>query len=286
MSVVRGKGRGLELNFAEAPFAEALAELRERLEERREFYRGSRATIVFGTQGVTEDRLRGLVALLDEFDVRLEAVVGPPECAALAGECGLEFHVRAALTSGEEFRRRRAARPKRELALSPGARSLAPDFAGARADLAARRTAKATVRPFPNPPQVTVRAAEPAIDPGTSTLYHVGTLRGGQSLQNIGNIVVIGDVNPGAELVASGDIVVFGALRGVAHAGAQGDAGARVYAIELAATQLRIATSIAAEGESGPRPAPTPEAACIRDGRITIAPYDKLAQLAARGSAD
>ena len=74
-------------------------------------------------------------------------------------------------------------------------------------------------------------ASEPA------TLYHVGTLRGGQSLHNLGNIVVVGDVNPGAELVASGDIVVFGALRGVAHAGAQGDAGARVYAIELAPTQ-------------------------------------------------
>ncbi|MDQ2871577.1 MAG: septum site-determining protein MinC, partial [Candidatus Eremiobacteraeota bacterium] len=51
-------------------------------------------------------------------------------------------------------------------------------------------------------------AALAALPPATPTLYHVGTLRGGQSLHNVGNIVVVGDVNPGAELVASGDIVV------------------------------------------------------------------------------
>ena len=95
----------------------------------------------------------------------------------------------------------------------------------------------------------TARAAVPV---GVATLYHRGTLRGGQALHNLGNLVVVGDVNPGAELVASGDIVVFGALRGVAHAGAQGDRAARVIALELAATQLRIATAIAS-GDVGPR---------------------------------
>jgi septum site-determining protein MinC len=100
-------------------------------------------------------------------------------------------------------------------------------------------------------------------------------LRGGQTLQQLGSIVVVGDVNPGAELVATGDIVVFGALRGTAHAGAQGDASARVFALELAATQLRIATYIAADdgGRGGPR---APEVAFVDGERIARGPYAKV----------
>jgi septum site-determining protein MinC len=118
---------------------------------------------------------------------------------------------------------------------------------------------------------VTIPATPQSAPAGISTLYHRGTLRGGQTLHNLGNIIVIGDVNPGAELIASGDIVVFGALRGVAHAGAQGDAGARVVALELAPTQLRIATMIAApdgqSSESGP------QHAYILGDRIAIVPH-------------
>src|SRR6202171_6679273 len=106
---------------------------------------------------------------------------------------------------------------------------------------------------------------------GVSTLYHRGTLRGGQALHNLGNLVVIGDVNPGAELIASGDIVVFGSLRGVAHAGAQGDRAARVVALELAPTQLRIATLIAVS-DPGSKPR-GPEHASIADERIVVVPF-------------
>jgi septum site-determining protein MinC len=112
-----------------------------------------------------------------------------------------------------------------------------------------------------------------ALPVGPATLYHSGTLRGGQTLQQIGNIVIVGDVNPGAELVASGDIVVFGALRGTAHAGAQGDASARVVALELAATQLRIATFIAAD--DGKRKARGAEVAFVESERIAIAPFER-----------
>jgi septum site-determining protein MinC len=87
-------------------------------------------------------------------------------------------------------------------------------------------------------------------------------------------LVVVGDVNPGAELVATGDIVVFGSLRGTAHAGAQGDATARVYALELAPTQLRIATLIAAD-DGGRRPR-EPQVAYIENGRIALGPYMKV----------
>ena len=65
----------------------------------------------------------------------------------------------------------------------------------------------------------------------------------------------------------------LGALRGTAHAGAQGDTAARVAALELAPTQLRIATCIAADDVK--HKAREPEVAFIRDERIAIAPYAK-----------
>jgi len=84
-------------------------------------------------------------------------------------------------------------------------------------------------------------------------------------------------VNPGAEIVAGGDILVFGMLRGVAHAGAQGNADARIYAVELSPTQLRIATLIGAD-DAGERrtTAKLPEAALISGGRIVIVPHDRI----------
>jgi septum site-determining protein MinC len=70
--------------------------------------------------------------------------------------------------------------------------------------------------------------------------------------------------------------LVFGRLAGIAHAGAHGDQEARIYAVDLAATQLRIATFIAADGDPERRRAPAPEAALVRDGRITILRLDSL----------
>lgn len=92
------------------------------------------------------------------------------------------------------------------------------------------------------------------------------TLRSGRSVRHDGHVVILGDVNPGAEIVAGGDIIVWGRLRGVAHAGAEGAAGAVVCALELAPTQLRIghhiATSPAQKGQ------PQPELARVKDGHI------------------
>ncbi len=255
MAVLRGKGLGLEIALGERDFEEALAELEGKLSERPGFYSGTQATAAVGREGLPEEQLARLRALLNGHGITLEGVTT------------------AHPDDGEELARRRALRPKRELQLSDAARSLAADFAGARKDIAVRRSrGESSVRrlvPAPEPePELQLAEIEPA---APATLYHVGTLRGGQALHNVGNIVVIGDVNPGAELIAGGDIAVFGSLRGVAHAGAQGDAGARVYAVDLSPTQLRIATLIAAD--AGGRKVPKqPEAACVQNERITIVP--------------
>jgi septum site-determining protein MinC len=92
------------------------------------------------------------------------------------------------------------------------------------------------------------------------------TLRSGRSVRHTSHVVVLGDVNPGAEIVAGGDIIVWGRLRGVAHAGADGDDGAVVCALDLSPTQLRIARYIATSPER--KGNPQPEVARVRDGHI------------------
>ena len=100
------------------------------------------------------------------------------------------------------------------------------------------------------------------------------TLRSGQNLHYDGNVVVMGDVNPGAEIVASGHVLVMGSLRGLVHAGATGEEEATVTALQLAPTQLRIASHITrppdgnADDESK-----LPETARIKNEIVIIEDY-------------
>jgi septum site-determining protein MinC len=271
MAVLRGKGLGLEIALGGRDFEDVLAELQSKLAERPGFYAGTPATAALGRSALSNEQLERLRGVLHSHGIVLEALSGGLDLEPLATAAGLRFQ--ALDDGGEELARRRALRPKREVQLSDAARSLVADFAGARNDIAERRKrGEASVRRAVASPKV---AQLPAAPPAPGTLYHVGTLRGGQALEHLGNIVVIGDVNPGAELTASGDIVVFGALRGVAHAGAQGDVSARVHAIELAPTQLRIATFIAADAGDRAAASIQPETACVQNDRIVIYPREK-----------
>ncbi|HEV2642430.1 MAG TPA: septum site-determining protein MinC [Candidatus Elarobacter sp.] len=270
MSTVRGRGRNLEIAVDRALGA-AVEELRAQFAVRPDFYRGSRAVADLGILEPPADEIAAFRDALAEFGITLDGISGADAIAAIVAELDLAYLGSATATDVAALPRPRR---QREVLLSDEARSLVADFAGAREDLARRRVtgpvavASSTVASA----GVTLpQAARPAVPVGVATLSHRGTLRGGQALHNLGNLVVIGDVNPGAELVASGDIVVFGALRGVAHAGAQGDRAARVIALELAATQLRIATAIAS-GDIGTK-ARGPEHASIVGDRIVVVPF-------------
>ena len=272
--MLRGTAAGLEFVFSSLPFEQASAGLYERLAERAEFYRGSVATAIFTLDVPDDISFAPFLAAVREHGIDLRGLYGDESTAGLAARHGLTYLGFPPRPTPDlsEIDRKRAARAERPApGLTEQARSLEPDFAGARADLAARRARRAvrsahgsSTQPAPPSP----------LAPVTATLYHRGTLRGGQALQHVGNIVVVGDVNPGAELVASGDILVFGALRGTAHAGAQGDFEARVGALELAPTQLRIATLIAAS--DGRRHAREPEEAYVIEQRIVIAPFGRV----------
>ncbi|HTJ28048.1 MAG TPA: septum site-determining protein MinC [Candidatus Limnocylindria bacterium] len=268
MSTVRGRGRSLEIAVDRALGA-ATEELRAQFAEQPEFYRGSRAVANLGILAPPASEIAAFRDALAEFGITLDGVSGVDALAPVAAELELAYLGLVPVGEVAVLPRQRAAR---EVRLSEEARSLVADFAGAREDMIRRRktgparTAVATA-------SVAIPQPARAVPVGVATLYHRGTLRGGQALHNLGNLVVIGDVNPGAELVASGDIVVFGALRGVAHAGAQGDRSARVIALELAPTQLRIATAIATS-DAGAK-ARGPEHASIIDDRIVVVPFSE-----------
>ena len=264
---MRGRGRSVEIAVDRALPA-AGEELRAHFTERPDFYRGSHAVANLGLLEPEPLEIAAFRDLLAEFGITLDGVSGADSLARTLADLQLAYLGPAPVAEVSALPR---SRPERQIELSPEARSLVADFAGARADLAQRRSAK----PVPAGAPAGVASAGVAIPPtpafapaGISTLYHRGTLRGGQALHNMGNIVVIGDLNPGAELIASGDIVVVGALRGTAHAGAQGDRNARVIALEFAPTQLRIANVIGADALL----ATGPQQAVIEGDRIAVAP--------------
>jgi septum site-determining protein MinC len=107
---------------------------------------------------------------------------------------------------------------------------------------------------------------------GEEAVLVMRTLRSGHRLRHPGHVIVVGDVNPGAEIIAGGNIVVWGRLRGTVHAGATGDESARVCALDLGPTQLRIAGQIAISPER--RGQAKPETARIRDGQLVAEHWD------------
>jgi septum site-determining protein MinC len=266
MSSVRGRGRSLEIAVDRALGA-ATEELRAQFAAQPEFYRGSRAVANLGILEPAAAEIAAFRDALAEFGITLDGVSGAEPLAALAAELELAYLGADAVSDVAVLPRARTAR---EIRLSEEARSLVADFAGAREDMVRRRKAGSAHGAVATA-SVAIPQPARAVPVGVATLYHRGTLRGGQALHNLGNLVVVGDVNPGAELVASGDIVVFGSLRGVAHAGAQGDRKARVIALDLTPTQLRIATVIATSDASGK--VRSPEHASIVDDRIVVVPF-------------
>lgn len=154
---------------------------------------------------------------------------------------------------------------EREAALWAVLSSL-PSTRAAAADLGLQTSLEASPAP---------EEEESADEPDTEWEHAVflhRTLRSGQSVRHPGHVVVLGDVNPGAEIIAGGHVIVWGRVRGVVHAGAGGDSGATVAALDLAPTQLRIASHIAVSPKR--RGAVRPEVALIRDGHLVAEPWE------------
>ena len=130
----------------------------------------------------------------------------------------------------------------------------------------------------------TTASAQPALANLADEHHFVyaGHLRAGQVLQRREHILIIGDVNPGATVISDGDILVWGHLRGMAQAGASGDAKAVVAALNLVPVQLRIGDFIAIAPEAKSKrgwgrqrsPVKQPEVAYLNQDRIVVEPWD------------
>lgn len=96
---------------------------------------------------------------------------------------------------------------------------------------------------------------QPAAESGQALaepLYLQTTVRSGVEIRHPGTVVILGDINPGSSVIAEGDILVWGRLRGVAHAGAKGNAQCRIMALQMEPTQIRIADYVARAPETPP----------------------------------
>ncbi|NJL45176.1 MAG: septum site-determining protein MinC [Leptolyngbyaceae cyanobacterium SM2_3_12] len=97
-----------------------------------------------------------------------------------------------------------------------------------------------------------VQSPQPVGQPLAEPLYLQTTVRSGVEIRHPGTIVILGDANPGSALVAEGDILVWGRLRGTAHAGSAGNREGRIMALQMQATQLRIADLVARPPDAPP----------------------------------
>ena len=84
-----------------------------------------------------------------------------------------------------------------------------------------------------------------AAEMGAQGEFYKGTLRSGQMLESDASITILGDVNPGAKVVSGGNVVILGALKGNAHAGAYGDEGCFIFALDMNPIQIQIGSLIA-----------------------------------------
>jgi septum site-determining protein MinC len=107
---------------------------------------------------------------------------------------------------------------------------------------------------------------------GDSAVWVEKTLRAGYKVETKCHVVVMGDVNPGAEIISAGNILVWGRLSGSVHAGADGDQGAKVMALNMVPTGLQIADRVAQM--SAKKRKKQPEVAYIFENEIIIDGWD------------
>ncbi|MBP8646568.1 MAG: septum site-determining protein MinC [Syntrophobacteraceae bacterium] len=101
----------------------------------------------------------------------------------------------------------------------------------------------------------TPRSAPTVVPEPVPTIVR-STCRSGTRIESGSDCIILGDVNPGAEVLAVGDVIVFGNLRGIAHAGAAGNRGAKIWALSIEPSQIRIADLVALPPKGGTKPIP------------------------------
>jgi len=234
--IFRGDRAGVSVCLnPDAPFGVVVEELRRKLSAARDFFAGATVRLEAGNRTLDAVEMRVLHELIRAHGLTLAETAGEALAPAAAPVAQAPTSAPAPL--------RQALHVKRRARASNGA---------------VEEAARGGAFDLEDEPCLLVRR----------------TLRSGQRLEFDGSVVIVGDVNPGAVVVASGDVIVVGALRGVVHAGARGNVNARVIALRLNPTQLRIAQYISRPPD-GQEPHPTgPEMALVVDERIQIEQFE------------
>lgn len=105
--------------------------------------------------------------------------------------------------------------------------------------------------------------------------FYRGSLTRGESLDSEASIVIIGDVQAGARVTARGNIIILGELKGTAHAGISGNSEAVIVALDMAPSQLKIASCSQMYGEKGKKLGKGPMLATSINDRIYTKPLKK-----------
>ncbi len=235
---IKGTRDGLVVHVSpEAAWDEVARQLAGVIDRQRDFFRGARLAIDVGERSVRRQELSLLQHVLADREVSLWAVLsGSLTTLTTARKLGVATTLEAS---------------------APG------QLSGERLPAGIAETLLRVEEDDGAPPPINPEEV------GTIGVLFKRTLRSGRTIHSDGHVVVLGDVNPGAEIIAGGDVIVWGRLRGVVHAGAQGDEGATVCALDMTPMQLRIAGYIATSPKEQRRE-PRPESARIRGNRIVV----------------
>ena len=102
--------------------------------------------------------------------------------------------------------------------------------------------------------------------------FYKGSLKNREVLETETSIVILGDVYPGCKVISRGNIIVLGGLYGEAYAGATGEEGHTVVALEMEPEKLKIGDfkykSAARQKKWGMRPKVQPKIAYVKNERI------------------
>ncbi|MFA5384279.1 MAG: septum site-determining protein MinC [Eubacteriales bacterium] len=98
------------------------------------------------------------------------------------------------------------------------------------------------------------------------------TIRSGQEIESINNLIIVGDVNPGARLYSGGSIVIFGRCLGSVNAGVPGSDKSAITALLLYPAHLSIA---GIGGLQNGKHSKGPATASLKNNRIVYEPAAK-----------
>ncbi|QPC91971.1 septum site-determining protein MinC [Mesorhizobium sp. INR15] len=108
-----------------------------------------------------------------------------------------------------------------------------------------------------------------------NTLMIKSPIRSGQLIFHPhGDVIVLGSVASGSEIMAGGSIHVYGTLRGRAFAGAQGNAGARIFCRKNEAELLAVDGWYCTAEEMDPSSRGRAIQAFLQDGVLSVAPLN------------